>query len=104
MSVRLAKAAIVLNGNSGDLLNMSLQSNGQGSGTIAINNVIFVTLEGTQHELAGVESFGGTTGIVDVRGEMSDVRGDIFDLQGRKVNGKTSKGVYIINGKKQITK
>ena len=93
-----------LNGNSGDLLNMNLQSNGQASGTIAINNVIFVTPEGTQHELAGIESFGGTTGIVDVRGDMSDVRGDIFDLQGRKVNGKTSKGVYIINGKKQITK
>ena len=93
-----------LNGNSGDLLNMSLQSNGQVSGTVAINNIIFVTPEGTQHELVGIESFGGTTGIVDVSGNMSDVRGNIYDLQGRRVNGKTSKNVYIINGKKLFTK
>lgn len=93
-----------LNGHSGDLLNVSLQSNGQTSGTLAINNVIFVTPEGTQHLLNGIESFGGTTGIADVSGKKSDVSGDIYDLQGRSVNGKTSKNVYIINGNKYFTK
>lgn len=93
-----------LNGHSGDLLNMSLLSNGQTSGTMAINNVIFVTPEGTQHLLNGIESFGGTTGIADVSDKKSDVSGDIYDLQGRSVNGKTSKNVYIINGNKYFTK
>jgi hypothetical protein len=71
---------------------------------MAINNVILVTPEGTQHLLNGIESFGGTTGIADVSGKKSDVSGDIYDLQGRSVNGKTSKNVYIINGNKYFTK
>ena len=44
-----------------------------------------------------------TTGIQDVRSKMADVRGDIFDLQGRKVANPT-KGMYIVNGKKVIVK
>ena len=30
--------------------------------------------------------------------------GEIFDLQGRRVNGTAQKGVYIVNGKKAIIK
>ena len=44
-----------------------------------------------------------TTGVNDVRGKMADVRGDFFDLQGRKVANPT-KGLYIVNGKKVIVK
>ena len=44
-----------------------------------------------------------TTGVNDVRGKMADVRGDFFDLQGRKVANPT-KGLYIVNGKKAIVK
>ena len=44
-----------------------------------------------------------TTGIADVRGKMSEVRGDFFDLSGRKVALPT-KGLYIVNGKKVIIK
>ncbi len=44
-----------------------------------------------------------TTGVNDVRGKMADVRGDFFDLQGRKVANPT-KGLYIVNGKKVIIK
>ena len=42
-----------------------------------------------------------TTGISDVRGNMDDVRGEWYDLSGRRLQSKpTQKGVYIINGKK----
>ena len=44
-----------------------------------------------------------TTGIADVRSKMADVRGDFFDLQGRKV-AQPTKGLYIVNGKKAIIK
>ena len=44
-----------------------------------------------------------TTGVNDVRSKMADVRGDFFDLQGRKVTNPT-KGLYIVNGKKVIVK
>ena len=44
-----------------------------------------------------------TTGLNDVRGKMADVRGDFFDLQGRKVANPT-KGLYIVNGKKVMVK
>ena len=44
-----------------------------------------------------------TTGVQDVRSKMADVRGDIFDLQGRKVANPT-KGLYIMNGKKVMIK
>ena len=48
--------------------------------------------------------FGGeTTGVNDVRGKMADVRGDFFDLQGRKV-ANPKKGLYIVNGKKVAIK
>ena len=46
---------------------------------------------------------GETTGIADVRSKMEDVRGDFFDLQGRKV-AQPTKGLYIVNGKKVIVK
>ena len=46
---------------------------------------------------------GETTGIADVRSKMEDVRGDFFDLQGRKV-AQPSKGLYIVNGRKVIVK
>lgn len=43
------------------------------------------------------------TGINDVRSKMADVRGEYFDLQGRKV-AQPTKGLYIINGKKVVVK
>ena len=88
-------------GTMGDLL--TLQLSGRSQGTIAIDNVLFVTPQGIQHELAGV--FGEATGIGDVRSKMSDVRGDVFNLQGQKmVHGTLPKGMYIINGKKVVVK
>jgi len=43
------------------------------------------------------------TGIADVRSKMEDVRGNFFDLQGRKV-AQPTKGLYIVNGKKYVVK
>ena len=41
--------------------------------------------------------------MLDVRSKMDDVRGDYFDLQGRKLQQKPSKkGLYIHNGKKVV--
>ena len=46
---------------------------------------------------------GETTGINDVRSKMADVRGEVYDLQGRRV-AQPSKGLYIVNGKKIVIK
>lgn len=53
------------------------------------------------HEFIGFD--GGTTGIADVRGKMSDVRGDFYNLAGQRV-AQPTKGLYIVNGKKIIMK
>ena len=47
--------------------------------------------------------FDDTTGINDVRGQKEDVRGEYYDLQGRRVSQPT-KGLYIVNGKKVVIK
>jgi hypothetical protein len=57
---------------------------------------------------AGVRSielnFGdGTTGISDVRSKTEEVRGEYYDLQGRRV-AQPTKGVYIVNGRKVVIK
>ena len=47
--------------------------------------------------------FGDTTGIADVKGKMSDVRGEYYNLAGQRV-AQPTKGLYIVNGKKVIIK
>jgi hypothetical protein len=90
-------------GNAGDLLKLQLAGNAQGA--VAINNVLFVTPQGVQHELAGVNAFGDVTGIANVSGKNADVTGNVFDLQGRQMNNaQLKKGLYILNGKKHIVK
>jgi hypothetical protein len=42
--------------------------------------------------------YDGTTGIDEVEGE-NEVKA-IYDLQGRKINKATHRGMYIVNGKK----
>ena len=43
---------------------------------------------------------GGTTGIATIRTIDTDGSNRYYDLQGRQLNGKPNKGVYILNGKK----
>ena len=47
--------------------------------------------------------FGDTTGIGEVRGKMSDVRAEYYNLAGQRV-AQPTKGLYIVNGKKVIIK
>ena len=47
---------------------------------------------------------GETTSIGDVRSKMEDVRGDVYDLQGRKVQKLSKKGLYLNNGRKVVVK
>ena len=46
---------------------------------------------------------GETTGIDDVRSQMSDVRSEVYNLNGQRV-AQPAKGVYVVNGKKAIIK
>lgn len=46
---------------------------------------------------------GETTGIDDVRSQMSDVGGEVYNLNGQRV-AQPAKGVYVVNGKKVIIK
>jgi hypothetical protein len=48
-------------------------------------------------------SFGGTTDIEEVETESSEVNA-IYDLTGRKLEGISGAGIYIINGKKVLIK
>ena len=48
-------------------------------------------------------SFDEATGVNEVRGKMEEVRGEMFDLSGRRVVNPT-KGLYIVNGKKVVIK
>ena len=45
----------------------------------------------------------GTTGINDLRSLTEDASGNIYDLQGRRVENPT-KGIYIVNGRKVVIK
>jgi len=47
--------------------------------------------------------FGDATAINDVRCQKEEVRGEYYDLQGRRVSQPT-KGFYIVNGKKVVIK
>ena len=46
---------------------------------------------------------GESTGIIGIDGEIIETTGNIYDLQGRKVN-KPQHGVYIVGGKKVVVK
>ena len=70
------------------------------TGTIEFGKAYLVATAGAREFLG----FGETTGLSPIpspKGEGSDV---IYDIHGRRVNGKPSKGLYIINGKKVVMK
>ena len=83
-------------GTMGDLLRLQLDGDSHG---MTIDNVLFATPQGVQHELAGIA--GDATSISDVRGKMEEVRGDAFNLKGQRITNP-NKGLYIVNGKKMM--
>ena len=48
------------------------------------------------------ENESNTTGISEARSKMEDVRGDVYDLMGRKVQKPSKKGLYIQKGHKVV--
>ena len=62
------------------------------------------TSDGSAPRFVPIQEIGSTTGIEDVRGLMSNGRGDKwYDLNGRRLQQKpTQKGVYLNNGRKVI--
>ena len=52
-------------------------------------------------QLVAVFDDGETTGISEVRGLKSEVRGEFFNLNGQRV-AQPTKGLYIVNGKKVL--
>jgi hypothetical protein len=86
-------------GSTGSLL--SFATMGQ-QGTVKVENIFFVDTQMKKHTFADLSD--ETTGIGGVA-RIDDNIGDVYDLQGRKANTQSSmlkKGVYIINGKKQV--
>jgi hypothetical protein len=50
-----------------------------------------------------ISSSGETIGISDVN-HSANILSESYDLQGRRLNGKPTKGVYIEDGKKRVVK
>ena len=91
------------NGESGDLLQLSVKSDGSSfESGMHIDEITFVTPKGTAHNLMAVDVLGEVTGIatLNANGEKGK---KVYDLQGRQVE-KTTKGLYIVNGKKSVKK
>ena len=46
----------------------------------------------------------GTTGVDEVKAENGNVKGEIYDLTGRRVEAITAPGIYIVNGVKRVVR
>jgi len=75
-----------------------LNLRGQGDAMVNVDRAMFVTVGGERHELL----LNGTTSIAQLS-TLNSQFSIVYDLQGRKVE-KTSKGVYVIDGKKVVIK
>ena len=63
------------------------------------NDRFEILLKGTAPGTTGIDEVEGENG--KVKTENGEVKGDIYDLQGRKMQN-TGKGIYIINGEKVV--
>lgn len=88
-------------GNQGELLSIQVS----GTGNIDIDNILFVTTGQNEKRFASLHSY--TTGINAVE-EVKNM--DIYSIDGRLVRKQVNntndlkKGVYIVNGKKQVVR
>ena len=89
-------------GNNGELLNINVK----GQGEVSIENILFVTADASEKRFADLSS--GTTAIGMAR-KLAEPA-DIYTTDGRMVRRQATslsglpKGVYIVNGKKEIVK
>ena len=96
-------------GYEGELLAVGLE--GITSEDICLRDIRFYTTDGEEHRFDDIVMQSGTaTDIASPRQPSNEEAQDIYDLQGRKMvngkwlNGKSSKGIYIVNGKKVMIK
>ena len=88
-------------GNNGELMNISVI----GEGNVDIDNILFTTASHEEKRFSPLQS--GTTGISTAKTVNSN---NVYMIDGRLVRKQVSssdglaKGVYIINGKKQIVR
>lgn len=88
-------------GNNGELLSIQVS----GTGSVDIDNILFVTSGQNEKRFASLHSY--TTGINAVE-EVKNM--DIYSIDGRLVRKQVNntndlkKGVYIVNGKKQVVR
>ena len=89
-------------GDNGELLNISVK----GQGEVSIENILFVTADATEKRFADLSS--GTTAIGTAH--LLAEPADIYTTDGRLVRRQATslsglpKGVYIVNGKKEVVK
>ena len=92
-------------GNDGELLNIRVKGNAEG---MVIENILFVTDQFAERRFApiGVQPTGVSTTLYD-KEEMTK-ENTVYDLQGRRVNVNVNvnvnRGLYIVNGKKKLSK
>lgn len=88
-------------GNNGELLSIQVS----GTGSVDIDNILFVTSGQNEKRFASLHSY--TTGINAVE-EVKNM--DIYSIDGRLVRKQVNntndlkKGIYIVNGKKQVVR
>ena len=111
VDVTTARTSILTAYSADALLMLSNKGGNFGFHDVAVTNIparkAFLALEGTA---AKARSFsmvfdGEQTGISAVQTDATDAARGIYTLDGRKLNAEpTTKGVYIVNGKKVIVK
>ena len=74
------------------------------SGTIPAKRGVLVIGEEMAAPRLTIDIVGGTTGVSDARSKKADVSGNFYDLQGRKVEKPSKKGLYINEGHKVVVK
>lgn len=87
----------IFNGNAGELLNITM--NGTSGEEVSVRNIRFFDAEGHCYLLENVESTIATS----LTPTFSKVKGEIYDIQGRKLE-KLQRGVNIVGGKKVVVK
>lgn len=94
----------VLQTENGELLRLNIESNGSNTPTtLSIDQIVFVTTDGTRQEMAAINALGEATGINTIGQMMS--HGKVYDMQGRRINASSTKNsVILVNGKKIIVK
>lgn len=79
---------------------ITISTNGS-NGAIIIENVMFATDKGEKHYFAG--SYSQPTGLTEISNGLNPNR--VYTIDGKAITTESlSKGMYIINGKKQLVK